>query len=467
MTGDGDRPPLTIARLRRLDGIDFTPPVPSAQVKSAVLLAGLHAAGDTTVRETAATRDHTELALPVFGVELRRDGGSITLRGGQRPRAAALKVPGDLSSAAFWAVAAAALPGSDIVLEDVGLNPTRTAVLVWLERAGAGVDLLEVTEEGGERRGSIRIRHGGNRALTVGPADVPGLIDELPALAALATHGGELRVTGAGELRHKESDRITALAERPARVGGTRGRDDGRIPRRGRPAAPGRRSRRGRATTGWPWRSPSPPSARGGRAGSATPRRWTCPTPASSTSWRPSASPRSPSPQPTRPMRSDKIYLVGFMGAGKSSVAAALGAKLGWRVEDIDDLVERREGMAVADIFSRRGEAYFRRVERAVLAGQVPVRHAVVATGGGTYVDPANRALIDADGVSIWLDVSLSRVIERLPSDGRRPLAADRAGMVRLFRRRQAAYRRAHVRLDAGAASIGEIAERIIDRLGG
>ena len=166
-------------------------------------------------------------------------------------------------------------------------------------------------------------------------------------------------------------------------------------------------------------------------------------------------------------MRTDKIYLVGFMGSGKSSVAAALGRKLGWRVEDIDELIERREGMAVADIFSRRGEAHFRRVERAVLAAQVPVRHAVVATGGGTYVDPANRSLIDGDGVSIWLDVSLTRVIERLPNDGRRPLAADRAGMVRLFRDRQAAYGRAHVRLDTGAAPVGEIVERIIDRLGG
>ena len=164
-------------------------------------------------------------------------------------------------------------------------------------------------------------------------------------------------------------------------------------------------------------------------------------------------------------MRTDKIYLVGFMGAGKSSVAGALGSKLGWRVEDVDDLIERRERMAVADIFSRRGEAYFRRVERAVLAAQVPLRHAVVATGGGTYVDPANRALIDRDGVSIWLDVSLSRVIERLPSDGRRPLAADRAGLARLYSDRQAAYRRAHLRLDAGATPVGELVERIIDRL--
>ena len=164
-------------------------------------------------------------------------------------------------------------------------------------------------------------------------------------------------------------------------------------------------------------------------------------------------------------MRADKVYLVGFMGAGKTTVADALGARLGWLVEDIDDLIEAREHMSVADIFSRRGESYFRRVERAVLAARVPVRHAVVATGGGTFADPANRSLINGDGVSIWLDVSLSQVIERLPSDGRRPLAADRAGMVRLFHDRQAAYRHAHVRLDGGAAS-GEIVERIVDWLG-
>ena len=102
----------------------------------------------------------------------------------------------------------------------MGLNPTRTGILAWLRRAGAVVDLLQVIEDTGERQGSIRVRHGGNRALTVGPADVPGLIDELPVLAALATHGGELRVTGAGELRHKESDRISALADGLRALGG-------------------------------------------------------------------------------------------------------------------------------------------------------------------------------------------------------------------------------------------------------
>lgn len=219
VAGEQDRPPLTVAG-SRLAGIDFTPPVPSAQVKSAVLLAGLHAEGDTAVRETAATRDHTERALPMFGVELRRVEGGIALSGGQRLRPAALDVPGDLSSAVFWAVAAAALPGSDVTLEDVGLNPSRTAVLARLERAGARIDLLHVGDDAGERRGSVRVRHGGNAAIAVGPADVPGLIDELPALAALATHGGELEVRGAGELRHKESDRISALADGLRALGG-------------------------------------------------------------------------------------------------------------------------------------------------------------------------------------------------------------------------------------------------------
>ena len=219
LSGDDDRPPIAI-RGATLRGIDFAPPVASAQVKTAVLLAGLHATGDTTVRERHATRDHTERAFPVFGIELKRDDGAITICGGQRLRGASLRVPGDASSAAFWAAAAAALPDSEVTLEDVGLNPTRIAYLSLLERAGAQVELLGTTETGGEPRGSLRIRHGGNARLELGPDDVPGVIDELPVLAALATHGGELRVTGAGELRHKESDRITALAAGLRGLGG-------------------------------------------------------------------------------------------------------------------------------------------------------------------------------------------------------------------------------------------------------
>ena len=155
------------------------------------------------------------------------------------------------------------------------------------------------------------------------------------------------------------------------------------------------------------------------------------------------------------------------MAAGKSTVATALGGRLDWRVEDVDARIEARERSAVADIFATRGEAHFRTVERAVLRDLLPLRHAVVATGGGTFADPANRRLINADGASVWLDISLDTVVERLPPDGRRPLAADRTSMEALYRTRRSSYRHAHLRLDADRAAAGELVERILEWLGG
>jgi shikimate kinase len=161
----------------------------------------------------------------------------------------------------------------------------------------------------------------------------------------------------------------------------------------------------------------------------------------------------------------DKIYLVGFMAAGKTTVARALARRLGWRAEDIDELIEARERRAVADIFARSGEAYFRTVEREILRLLLPLRHVVVATGGGTFVDAENRAAIMRDGLSVWLDVPFEAVLARLPADGRRPLAADRVQMERLFAARQAAYALAHMRIVTGLAPAEEIAERIIDSM--
>ena len=154
------------------------------------------------------------------------------------------------------------------------------------------------------------------------------------------------------------------------------------------------------------------------------------------------------------------------MAAGKSTVARALGARIDWRAEDVDARIEARERAAVADIFATRGEARFRAVEREVLRELLPLRHTVVATGGGTFADPANRRLINADGASIWLDVSFETVVDRIPPDGRRPLASDRTTMEALYRTRQSAYRHAHLRLDANGAAAGEIVERILDWLG-
>lgn len=164
-------------------------------------------------------------------------------------------------------------------------------------------------------------------------------------------------------------------------------------------------------------------------------------------------------------MTVDKIYLVGFMAAGKTSLAAALSQRLGWPVKDIDDLIERREHRTVASIFAREGEAYFRQVERQVLLELVPLRHVIVATGGGTFVDPDNRAVINADGFSVWLDAPLPELLTRIPADGRRPLAADRAQMERIYEARRAAYEQAHLRLDAARASVDALAEQLCAQL--
>ena len=164
-------------------------------------------------------------------------------------------------------------------------------------------------------------------------------------------------------------------------------------------------------------------------------------------------------------MRADKVYLVGFMGAGKSTVARALARRLGWRFLDVDDLIEQREHLTVSELFAKRGESYFRTIERSVLADVRDMRHAVVATGGGTFVDPQNRALISADGLTVWLDVSFDRIKARVPADGRRPLAADRAEFERLYNARRPAYSQAHLRIDATRAGIEAIVEEVLDRL--
>lgn len=214
-------PPLEIVG-GPLHGIAYAPAVPSAQVKSCVLLAGMFSEGPTSVREPASTRDHTERAFRTFGAPLREAAGELQIDPGPRLQPRELAVPGDISGAAFWCAVAAATPGGDITIDNVGLNPTRTALLDILRRVGARVTAVITDSSTAEPAGTLRIEHQDLRSFEITPDEVPGLIDEIPALAALAAMmppGHTMTVRGAGELRVKESDRIAALAAGFRRMG--------------------------------------------------------------------------------------------------------------------------------------------------------------------------------------------------------------------------------------------------------
>jgi 3-phosphoshikimate 1-carboxyvinyltransferase len=213
-TAPGGRAPLRFRGGCRLHGIDYRLPMASAQVKSCILLAGLYAEGRTCTAEPAPTRDHTERMLSGLGYPLQRHGARACLEGGGRLSAADLDVPADISSAAFFLVAASIAEGSELVLCHVGLNPTRTGILDILRAMGADIHIEGQAQIGGEPVGDIRVRSARLRGIRIPEEWVPLAIDEFPAVfVAAACAEGETVLTGAAELRVKESDRIAVMAE--------------------------------------------------------------------------------------------------------------------------------------------------------------------------------------------------------------------------------------------------------------
>ncbi len=212
-TQDDGTPPLHVHGGQALHGIDFASPVASAQVKSAVLLAGLYAQGETSVTEPHPTRDYTERMLSAFGVDIAFSPGKARLRGGQRLRATDIVVPADFSSAAFYLVAASIIPGSELRLKQVGLNPRRTGLLHALRLMGADISEENPAEQGGEPVADLVVRYAPLKGARIPEALVPDMIDEFPALfVAAAAAEGQTVVSGAAELRVKESDRLAAMA---------------------------------------------------------------------------------------------------------------------------------------------------------------------------------------------------------------------------------------------------------------
>jgi len=211
-TSDGHLP-LTISG-SKLTGIEYQLPVPSAQIKSAILLAGLFAKGTTHIEEAIASRDHTERMLEAMSVPVIRENGTVSVTGGTTPKATQIRVPGDISSAAFFVVAATCLEGSELYLPTVGINPTRTGALTVLESMGAHVEYVNQDTFSNEPIADIVVKSAKLVAATIDASMIPSLIDELPILAVAATQAeGETVVSGAGELRHKESNRITAIVQ--------------------------------------------------------------------------------------------------------------------------------------------------------------------------------------------------------------------------------------------------------------
>ncbi|WP_297461046.1 3-phosphoshikimate 1-carboxyvinyltransferase [Ferrovum sp.] len=213
-TAAGGRPPLKIFGTPELHGLTYTLPMASAQVKSALLLAGLYARGETVITEPEVTRDHTERMFEGFGVPVRRAGRTIRVTGGYALHATPIEVPGDISSAAFFLVGACIASGSDLHLQRVGVNPTRTGVLDILRLMGANLEVERTWSAGGEPLADLRVRAAPLRGITIPPELVPLAIDEFPALfIAAACAEGRTVLRGAAELRVKESDRIQVMAD--------------------------------------------------------------------------------------------------------------------------------------------------------------------------------------------------------------------------------------------------------------
>lgn len=226
-TGEGGMPPLRIRGGQTLKGLEYLMPVASAQVKSSVLLAGVYSEGETSVVEPAPTRDHTERMLQGFQYPINRSGKRVSLTGGHTLKACDIEVPGDISSAAFFMVAASIAPGSDVVLRAVGINPTRTGVINILRAMGANIELLEQRDMGGEPVADIRVRYAPLRGINIPQDQVPLAIDEFPVIfIAAACAEGLTVLRGAEELRVKESDRIQAMADGLTALGVNAGATD-------------------------------------------------------------------------------------------------------------------------------------------------------------------------------------------------------------------------------------------------
>ena len=392
---DRDLPPLKMHGSKSLKPIHYQLPVASAQVKSALIFAALQADGESVIIEKEKTRNHTEDMIQQFGGQLQVDGKEIRISGGQTFTAQEVVVPGDISSAAFWLVAGLVVPNSKIVLENVGINETRTGIIDVIKDMGGKITLSDIDQVA--KSATITVETSELKGTEIGGDIIPRLIDELPIITLLATQAqGKTVIRDAEELKVKETDRIQVVADALNAMGADIvPTEDGMI------------------ITGKTVLHGAEVNTLGDhRIGMM---RLTCNvrklsikvTQASLVTWKDCSMAK---------------VLLGFMGVGKSSVAPYLDG----RFVDMDQVIEEKIGMSIADFFAKEGEAAFRQIESETLEELLQEGDdVIISTGGGVVVTERNRQLLAKNRKhNVWLHASFDVVYDRIEKDtkNQRPL---------------------------------------------
>ncbi len=476
-TKDGDFCPLSIKK-SELKGIDYALPVASAQLKSALLFAGLYASSETVVREKELSRDHTELMMKRFGIKLLVDGGKITVIPGDPLKACDIAVPGDISSAAFFIVAALITKGSEITIENVGLNPRRTGILDALRLMGADIEISDLREEA-ELSGTITARSSKLHGAVIGGGLIPRMIDEIPVLAvAAACAEGQTVIRDASELLYKESNRILTTAAELQKAGADISpTDDGFLinggPLRGASFDSHNDHRIAMAMAVAALAADSPSEISNPEAvGISYPGFFDTLGQLADGLLRPPGALLGGALPAARDalLTSGRshIILTGFMGSGKTRTGMRLSTLLGFDFIDTDSLIVERERMSIPEIFETRGEAYFRRIESEIIAGLSSRQRCVVATGGGAVLDPSNVRRMKSYGTVVFLNAPFEKILQNTAQDHSRPLIAKKAEteIRALFNRRLPLYKStADIVLDASGTDTDEILLRLISQL--
>jgi len=440
-------------------------------------MAGLEADGTTTVIEPARSRNHTELMLPEFGVpvlvEPAGPGEQIRIEGGRELRPVNYQVPGDLSSAAFFIAAAVLGNGSSLSIKGVGLNPTRSGFLDVLDRLGAIISRANVRHVAGEPVGDIKVASSelssaGKAGILSGPV-ISNIIDEIPIIAVIATQvSGRLEVRGARELRLKESDRISAIVEGIRAMGGRIEEFEDGFAIEGPQRLVG-----ARIESHGDHRIAMAFSIAALVASGVTEiEDAACAAVSFPEFYRILAGltgevvSEVKSDIQSRARQQVPIILVGFMGAGKSTIGKTLAKRLGYEFLDSDAIIESTAGRSIPEIFDELGEDEFRNLERNILRSLSGLTRAVVALGGGAYVSEENRDILRAIGVSIWIDCPFDLCWSRVSKETHRPLLKSYTDMAALIEKRKPAYEQADARIETGSRPPARLVREIIEILG-